>query len=255
MQPYGTAHLAALAVAVVAGVVFVWGAKRFRGTDAEHLALGIAGWVMLITSIAWIGWEMLPMNWDIERSLPFHLSDVLRITTSLALITRQGWAIAISYYWGLTLNIQSVITPDLNYASLVPVEYAEYWFVHIMALLTPIVFVWGLGYRPSWRGYWFVFVLTLVWAAIAGTVNALTGANYMYLARAPEGPSALDLFGGWPTYIIWEVVLVASVWALITLPWNVGRALQAPFSDRIGLVRRRVSPFDPTIDNAKGSPD
>lgn len=239
MQPYGFAHIAALVFTVAAAVLLVVAARRVRGTPLEHRALAVAGWFMLVTSVAWIGWEMLPDNWDVERSLPFHLSDALRIITSLALITRSGWAIVVSYYWGLTLNIQSVLTPDLSYAHLVPLEYAEYWFVHIVALLTPIVFVWGLGYRPTWRGYGFSFLATLVWAGVAGTVNALSGTNYMYLAHAPQGPSALDLLGPWPLYILWEIALVASVWALITWPWTVGRegrAARAPQAQRIGRL-------------------
>ena len=238
MEQYGSTHIAVLVFTVVAAVVLVAAARRMRGTQAEGRALAIVGWILLITSIAWIGWEMLPGNWDTERSLPFHLCDALRIITALALITRAGWAIAICYYWGLTLNIQSVLTPDLNYSYFIPIEFGEYWFVHITSLIAPIVFIWGLGYRPTWRGYAFVFVSTLVWAGMAGIANALTGANYMYLARTPAGASALDLLGPWPVYIVWEILLIAGVWALMTWPWQTARAASAPLIGRLGAVRR-----------------
>ena len=239
MPPYGGWHFLALAFTVVAAIALVALARRFRGTRYEDLTLTVSGWVMLAATLTWMGWNLLPQNWNIEQSLPFHLSDALRVITSLALLTRSGWTIAISYYWGLTLNIQSVITPDLTYFHAPVFEYIAYWFFHIAALLTPIVMVWGLGYRPTWRGYGFTFAATLVWAAIAGTANALTGANYVYLARAPEVASALDLLGPWPSYILWEIVLVASVWALITWPWEAGRGARGTLPvGRLGAVRR-----------------
>ncbi len=241
MTPYGVEHFVALAVTVVAAVILVAWARKVRGTPAESRGLTVAGWIMLTATLAWMGWNLLPMNWNIEQSLPFHLSDGLRIVTSLALLTRSGWTIAISYYWGLTLNIQSVITPDLTYFHAPVFEYIAYWFFHIAALIVPIVFVWGLGYRPTWRGYSIAFLGTLLWAGAAGIVNALTGANYVYLARAPEVASALDLLGPWPIYILWELLLVASVWALITWPWTVGRGYGFEAVGQLGAVRRVVT--------------
>ncbi|QNN63979.1 TIGR02206 family membrane protein [Leucobacter denitrificans] len=238
MTPYGAEHFAALAVTVVAAIVLVAWARKVRGTRAESRGLTVAGWIMLAATLTWMGWNFLPMNWNIEQSLPFHLSDALRIITSLALLTRSSWTIAISYYWGLTLNIQSVLTPDLTYFHAPLFEYIAYWFFHIAALIVPIMFVWGLEYRPTWRGYGVALAATLGWAGIAGIANALTGANYVYLARAPEVASALDLLGPWPIYILWELVLVASVWALITWPWTVGRNAQKPVVGRIAAVRR-----------------
>lgn len=182
---------------------------------------------------------MLPANWDIEQSLPFHLSDALRFVTAIALITRSDWAIALSYYWGLTLNLQSVITPDLTYSDRYVLEYIEYWYFHGTVLLVPIVLCWGLGYRPSWRGYAFTLASTFAWAGVAGIANAVTGANYMYLARAPEIASALDVLGPWPMYILSEVALVSGVWALITWPWVRGSgARETVVCGRFGAVRR-----------------
>lgn len=238
MSNYGVEHLSVIAFTVVAAIALVRAARRVSGTPVEDRALTIAGWIMLVATLGWLGWNLLPWNWNIEQSLPLHLSDALRFITSFALLTRSGWLIAISYYWGLTLNIQSLLTPDLAYFHAPVFEFFAYWFFHVMAFLAPIVFVWGFGYRPTWRGYGIAFASTLVWAAIAGTANALTGANYMYLARAPEVASAIDLLGPWPVYILSEIALVAGVWALITWPWTGRRAREIPVADRLGAVRR-----------------
>lgn len=240
MPLYGPEHIAVLVVAVAAGIVLVSGARRISGTRHEGPALRMGGWTLLAVTLCWMVWSLLPGHWNIDQSLPFHYTDALRIIASIALITRSGWSIAITYYWGLTLNLQSVITPDLNYFQLPVIEFAAFWFLHIAVLLTPIVLTWGFGYRPTWRGFGVAYGATVAWACLAVTVNGITNANYAYLSRAPQGPSVLDLMGDWPAYVLWEALLVAVIWALITAPWNTRGRRTLPSPDRHRTVRRWV---------------
>ena len=220
MAPFGTEHLSMLLLTVLASIVVVLIGRRIRGTAHESTVLNATGWTLLSVTVLWTAWGMSPGQWNIDQSLPVQFSDALRFITSIALLTRARWAIAISYYWGLTLNVQSIITPDLNYYSLPTLEFVAYWFLHIVVFVVPIGLVWGLGHRPTWRGYGIALAGAFVWAGVAVAVNTLTGANYAYLSHAPAGPSALDLLGPWPVYILWEAVLVAVVWALMTWPWT-----------------------------------
>lgn len=237
MQAYAPEHLVVLGVTVVAAVLLVIWARRAQDTRPIEAALRVSGWVLLAVTVLWTAWGFLPANWNVNESLPFHFSDAARFVTAVALITRAGWAIAISYFWGLTLNLQSVLTPDLNYFQLPALEFALYWFLHIAVLLAPIVLVWGLGYRPSWKGFGAAYAATALWAGIAIAVNSVTGANYAYLSRAPAGASLLDVLGPWPVYIVWEGALIAIVWALMTWPWNGRRSRSLPFADRFRLIR------------------
>lgn len=240
MPTFGIEHLAVLAVLLVLTVALPLLARRADRRAAERWAAR-AGWALLAATLLWTAWGMLPPHWDVEQSLPFHFSDMLRLVTAVALITRSGWAIALSYFGGLTLNLQSVLTPDLTYFHAPALELAMYWLLHAAVHLAPVVLVWGLGYRPTWSGYGAAFALTVAWAGLALVANAVTGANYGYLSHAPEGPSLLDALGPWPLYLAWEAALVATVWALMTWPWTTAaRTAAAPVADRLGLVRRRL---------------
>lgn len=137
-----------------------------------------------------------------------------------ALISRAPWAVAISYLWGLTFNLQAIITPDLQYLQSPAIEFAAYWVTHGAAFVTPVLLVWGLGHRPTWRSYGVTMAVTVAWAGLAAAVNLVTGANYAYLAHAPAGRSVLDLLGPWPLYLVSEAGLIAVVWALMTWPWD-----------------------------------
>lgn len=223
MDVFGAAHISMLVLTVVLSVLVVWSARQIRGTPAAHRLTRGAGWVLLVVSLGWMVWWSLPQNWVLEQSLPIHLSDVLRLVTAVALIWRPRWAIAVSYYWGLTLNVQSIVTADLNYFSYPALEFTMYWFLHIGVFLTPLVLVFGLGHRPTWAGYGIALAVTLGWAAAAFLINSITGANYGYLNGPPDGVSLLDALGPWPRYIFWEAVLIAAVWALMTAPWTLSR--------------------------------
>lgn len=225
MAPYGIEHVAVLAAILVACLVLVPVARRYGSTPLGRGAVTACGWLLLASSLFTTALGLLPSAWNINESLPFHMSDWLRFILSVALITRAQWAIVVSVFWGLTLNLQSILTPDVRYFTNPPLEFLQYWGFHGVAFVAAVVFVWGLGLFPTWRGYAVAYGIAFLWATIALVVNALTGANYGYLAHAPAGPSVLDLLGPWPVYVVWELVLVASVWALMT--WGFTRARRA----------------------------
>lgn len=104
------------------------------------------------------------------------------------------------------------------------------------------MFIWGLGYPPTWRGFGATYTGAVIWAAVAFTANTFTGANYAYLSRGPAGASILDLLGPWPIYIFWEAMIIAVVWAMTTLPFETSRARTANIVDDRRTLRRRPLP-------------
>ena len=238
MPLFGVAHFSALAVTVVVTAVLLSVVRRYRDHQAVGRAITLAGWLMLLVGVGWIIWDLLPGRFDPAQAVPVNLSDWARIIIPLALITRAGWAVAVAYFWGLTLNLMALLTPDLNYSFSPPVEYGMYWFSHIAAFIAPVILVWGLGSRPTWRGAGFTFLFTVFWAVVAFAVNLLTGANYGYLSHAPPDGSPLDMMGPWPVYIFVAAAVVAPVWALFTWPWTAERLTRGTEPVGAGFIRR-----------------
>ncbi|MCT2261274.1 TIGR02206 family membrane protein [Brachybacterium muris] len=238
MTPYGLEHIAMLALIALGSIALVAWARRADPATVDRV-LRVAGWVLLINAVLWTVWGLMPWAWNIDESLPLHFSDALRYLLPLALILRRPWMIVVACYWGLTLNMQSVLTPDVNYFVWVPLEFFQYWFSHGSGVVLPVVLIWGLGYRPTWRGCGFAYAATLAWATLAFTVNMSLGTNYAYLNRAPAGPSILDLMGPWPQYLLVEAVVIAAGWVLLTLPFVLrDRRHPAPAVGEGGLMRR-----------------
>lgn len=73
---------------------------------------------------------------------------------------------------------------------------------------------------PGWRDYRRTVAVTVGWAAGAMVFNALAGTNYGFLNSKPTTPSLLDVLGPWPVYLLPEIGLVLTVWALMTWPWT-----------------------------------
>lgn len=210
MPQYGVEHWSYLALTLICVLLAVPVVRRYPQV------LTPAGWILLGATVFWTVWGFLPANFTIEQSLPLHFSDLLRFVASIALITRARWAVSLTIFWGLTLNLMSLLSPDLNYYTVPWLEGFFYWFLHIMVLTAAFVFIFSLRCCPDTVDIVTTMCITIAWGILCLVVNQFTGANYGYLSHEPAVDSILDYLGGWPTYIVAEIFLLGIAWALLT---------------------------------------
>jgi hypothetical integral membrane protein (TIGR02206 family) len=209
-----------LILTVIGAVLLVRFGRRHRDTPAEKRFTRAFALVQWVVTLGFMAVWLTPRLFVLGQSLPLHLSDLLRLVTAYALWSRRPWAFALTYYWGLTLNPQALLTPDLK-PDIAPVlEILSYWIQHILVMWAVVYLTWGLGMRPTWRSYRLALAATLVWAVVVFWINRAIGTNYGYLNAKPAGTSLLDLMGEWPWYLVVGFGVAAAVWALITWPWT-----------------------------------
>ncbi|GAA1476251.1 hypothetical protein GCM10009623_06970 [Nocardioides aestuarii] len=218
-EAFGTSHVVMLVLFVVAIPVVVWWGRRVRGTGGEERSRRIVAVGIVATALPLQVLQLLPSDWDFATSLPLQLCDLAWMVAVVGLWTRAPWAAALTYYWGLTLTTQAMLTPALVQDFPHP-RYIGFWVMHLLVVWAAIYLTVGLGIRPTWRLYALTVGLTSVWVTVVMTFNTVVDTNYGYLNAKPGTGSALDLLGPWPWYVVIEVVVVAAVWALITLPWT-----------------------------------
>lgn len=219
-SPYGISHWAVLLLVAAGAMLLVWLGSRHRGTRAgERFARTFAA-VLLVFALAMQIYRLLPSQWDVGISLPLHVSDLAWITAVYALWSRQQWAYSLTYYWGLTLNTQAMITPALDAPAFPHIDFIDFWTQHTLVVWAAIYLTWGLGLRPDWRSYALAVSTTIVWGVAILGFNALAGTNYGFVNAKPDNPSLLDLMGGWPWYLAVELVIGLVAWALITWLWT-----------------------------------
>lgn len=199
MKQFSDQHDVALAVMVISVALSVWIPHRFPDGVTRWVSIGLA----VLIFAAWAGEYVadgILHIWTVEYDLPLQLTDVISVMSIAALLTRRRLLVELVFFWSFTASLQAVVTPDLAY-SFPSVFYFTYFVYHIGAIVAASLLVFGCRLYPRRGAWWRVFVATLVWAAVAGAGDVITGGNYMYLHYKPVHSTLLSVLGRWPWYI------------------------------------------------------
>jgi hypothetical integral membrane protein (TIGR02206 family) len=224
-----TAYGVTVAVAVVGGVVLV-GAARQRPGPWRILAARILGLVLAADAVSWIVALAAQGTFSAKTSLPLALCDMAALVAAAACWWRVPLLVELTYFWSLAGTLQAVITPDLN-VGFPHLVFFQYMIGHLGIVVAAVFLVVGLDMAPRPGAVLRTFAVTAGYSAVVGLVDALSGANYMFLRRPPGNWTLLRLLGPWP----WYVASAAGV-ALVLFT-----ALDVPFWPR----RRRLAGRQP----------
>jgi hypothetical integral membrane protein (TIGR02206 family) len=213
---YGPSHWAVLAFFAIGSVGLVLIGRRQTEPQARRLGRALGALTAAIYGAVLV-YTLFPPT--ISQSVPLRLTDLATATAAYALWSQRHWAFALTYYWGLVLSTQALISPVLYSPDFPNVEFLAFWAIHLLVVWAAIYLTWGRGMRPTWRSYRIAVVTTAVWAAVTMTFNMITGTNYGFLNRKPSTATLLDALGPWPVYLLTGGTLLVIVWALMTWPW------------------------------------
>ncbi|MGI8523365.1 MAG: TIGR02206 family membrane protein [Nocardioides sp.] len=222
---YGGQHLVVLAIFAAGAValVLVGRAQRQRRTTRSvAFRRGFAVLVVAVTVPNQV-WQLLPGHYDVGSSLPVNLCDLAWVAAAWALWTRDPVPVSLTYFWGLTLTIQGVLTPALREGFPAPAFFG-FWAMHLLVVWAALYLTLGLGAGPTWRTYRLTLVVTTVWALAAYAFDRALGVNYGYLVHKPATASLFDPLGPWPVYLVVSLGLLAAGWAVLTWPWARSRS-------------------------------
>jgi hypothetical integral membrane protein (TIGR02206 family) len=212
-------HIGALCVIAAGTVLLVVAARRSGGRGLRIFAV-----VLVVDEVSWWLYVLsggVPGS-ELAWSLPLQLCDVAIFVAAAALWTRRRLLVELTYFWGLAGTIQALLTPDLP-QRFPSYPYWQYYIAHGGVVAAALVLVIGLRLAPRPRAVLVVGGLTLAYAAFVGGVDALTGANYMYLRAKPPSPTLLDAMGPWPLYILAATFVAAALFAILDAPFRITR--------------------------------
>ncbi|WP_369974141.1 TIGR02206 family membrane protein [Mycobacterium sp. 3519A] len=212
---YGPSHWAVIAVFLLGAVALVSIGRRQAEQQARRLGR-VLGAVTALIYAAILIYVLSPPTLD---SVPLQLTDLATVVAAYALWSRRQWAYVLTYYWGLVLSTQALISPALQSPDFPHYQFLAFWAIHLLVVWAAVYLTWGRGMRPDWRSYRFAVAVTLVWATVTFVFNRIAGTNYGFLNHKPSTSSLLDVMGPWPWYIFVAAALVLIVWALMTWPW------------------------------------
>ncbi|MCA1713516.1 MAG: imidazolonepropionase [Actinobacteria bacterium] len=210
-EPYGLSHWLVLGLFGAGLAALVALGRRYRGTrTADALSRSLAA-VLVAALVPLQVRSMLPGHFDLDYSLPLQLCDLSWLTAVWALWARARWAFALTYYWGLTLTSQALVTPALTGPDFFSEQFVAFWALHLLVVWAAVYLTWGLGMRPDWSSWSLAVAATVGWALAMVAFNAVAGTNYGFLNAKPPTGSLLDILGPWPWYLLTELCLGLAV--------------------------------------------
>ena len=218
---FAAEHVGALAVIVVVTAALVTGARR---PGVHQLGARVLALVLVVDEVSW--WIYLAIGGGLpgqrEQPLPLQLCDVAILVAAAALWTRRPLFVEVAYFWGLAGTVQALITPDLpqHFPSY---PYFQYYVAHGGVVAAALLLVVGLRIHPRPWSVVRVGALTLGYAALVGLVDAVTGADYLYLRAKPPTPTLLDVLGPWPWYLLSATVIGIILLAALDAPFRISR--------------------------------
>lgn len=203
-------------VFVVGTVLLVWAGRR--QTDPQSKRVGrVLGALTAGIYAAIMVYNLVPPT--LAGSVPLQLTDLATVAAAIALWTQRQWAFALTYYWGLVLSVQALISPVLRGPDFPHYRFLAFYAIHLLVVWAAIYLTWGRGMRPGWRDFRLAVMVTSGWAAVTVVFNRIADTNYGFTNYKPATASMLDVLGPWPVYILATATLVFGVWALMTWPW------------------------------------
>lgn len=201
----------------------------------ENFRYYLAGF-LLLNELFFIAWTIWADVWSVEYALPLHLCDAAVFLSIVMLVRNSYYIFEVVYFWGLAGGMQALITPDLLY----PFPHFRYlnFFISHGTLLTVIIYMIVVKHcKPTPYSLLKTFIFTNLYMAIMAIVNIVTGGNYMFICRKPEGASIIDFLGPWPWYVLSLEAVGIMSFILCYAPFGIGKLVQKQHAD-ITLAQR-----------------
>ncbi|WP_307807321.1 YwaF family protein [Rhodococcus qingshengii] len=165
---YGLSHWAVIALFVVGSVFLIWAGRRQTEVQARHLSRVLGGILAVIYGSAVLYSLSSP---TLGGSVPLQLTDLATVSAIYALWSHRHWPFALTYYWGLVLSTQALISPALAGPDFPGYEFLAFWAIHLFVVWAAIYLTWGRRMRPTWRSYRLAVLVTLTWAIVTFIFN------------------------------------------------------------------------------------
>src|SRR2546430_16270579 len=179
---------------VVAGVLCV-AVRRAPGRWLDWVAAAIA-LAIVLAELSWQPYVLSNHAWSAAASLPVQLCDVGGFVAAAALLWRRILLVEVAYFWGLGGTLQAVLTPDLK-EHFPSFPYLQFYVTHDLVILAALFLAFGLALQPRPGAVRRIFLLTVAFAIVVGSIDLATGGTYTNLRQVPVSGRLPELYGPW----------------------------------------------------------
>ncbi|HEY4947662.1 MAG TPA: TIGR02206 family membrane protein [Acidimicrobiales bacterium] len=239
-------YWSSVVAAAMGCIVLCAAARRHPGRWTVLVARGI-GLLLAADAVSYTVALVVQGTWSPKTSLPLALCNVGVVVAAVACWWRVALLVELTYFWGLAGTLQGIITPDLN-VGFPHLVFFQYVAGHIGIVLAALFLVVGMRIEPRPGAVPRVFGITVGYTAVVGLVDALTGANYMFLREPPGEWTVLRLLGPWPWYLLSGTGVALVLFTLLDAPFWPGRRREAERAGPEGATPTGGTPAHPGTD-------
>jgi hypothetical integral membrane protein (TIGR02206 family) len=180
--------------------------------------IGIAT-ILIASEISLHTWLWRIDQWDIQYSLPFHLSSISIIFSAVLILTKSYTLFEFTYFAGVGSALQAMITPDISAYTFPHFRYVHFFISHGGIVVANLFMVFVEKYKPTLKSVWKAFLYLNIYTVFIFLLNFFVKGNYMYISEKPVNPSILDYLGPWPYYIIPLEMIALVTFFILYLPF------------------------------------
>jgi hypothetical integral membrane protein (TIGR02206 family) len=218
---FGTWHLLALGLIVIANVLIVlWGkGSTERGKTIFRWTLAS---ILIIDEFFWHLWNIVAGLWSVQTTLPLHLCSIFVFLSAYMLVKKHYGIYEFAYFLGIAGATQALLTPDAGIYGFPHFRAFQVMVSHGAIVTASIYMTFVEGFRPTWKSLKRVLIGANLYMLVIFFLNFLIGSNYLFIARKPETASLMDLLPAWPIYILFIELIGIVVCLLLYSPFWIG---------------------------------
>jgi len=174
---FSASHVGILAALGVAGILFVYFAKRFIPPNRQRVLE--VGWAVYMTVqyLAERTWYCIEDGYPVREILPFHICGMSTVLTIVMLLTRNRRIYELLYFWGLAGATMAMFMPEVEYDFPHP-AFLSYFTGHAFLVYGVAYMTWVHGYRPTLGSIWRMALFTNAYMLLmAGVKEEQPGSN------------------------------------------------------------------------------
>lgn len=190
--------------------------KKLKETGKRYLRIGLG--ILALASVILIHPYLISIDlWSLQTSLPLHMCELSEIFAVVALIWQRQRFFEILCFWGIPGGFHSILTPELLHSGENGWLMVHYYFQHTIIILAPVFLIVNSDMHLPEKSWIKAFLFTNLCIPVIGTINWMSGSNYMYLTEKPIVNNPF-LIGDWPWYIIvLDFVMLAHIYLVFII--------------------------------------
>lgn len=210
---FGSDHLWVILIHIIVGTGMIIAARRTKENPRTVWIDTSVKWSIIIVLwglfIAMRLYRMWDGSFALNKHLPLHLCGFSSALIPLLLIRPNPGLYQLMWYWGIGGATQSLLTPTVQ-EGFPNFYFFEFFMTHSFIIIGVVYAMVNFGYRPTIKGMFRTYAVTVLLLVPVGLINKWLGSNYLFVAHKPESASLLDFMGPWPWYLL-PLSLVALI--------------------------------------------